>query len=534
MHIRKTDGWDYLIITAANDQQAGAYELQLKARQKNGKLPDVRNVLVAPDAGGRRVGSGGSTLQCLGEVLRREGGGEETNRALDAESLLRSLRILIVHAGGDSRRLPAYSPCGKIFVPLPGTRFGTLATVFDRLVPVFLALPASPPGAGQIVVASGDALLLFDPAGIDLSPEGITALGAPVPAEEAARHGVLCTNDDGTVRRYLQKPDLREQKSAGAIDKQGRSVLDIGVMSMDAKSASTLLRTFATPAAQSAIGSNGIDLYREICCALGTEATFQQYLASTRSSGSEVEEAVLREIYSALRTVPFNLQALDRCGFLHFGSTRQLIASGIDLVTLDGGAPPPGSVLTVTNEVRNGGRIDGVEAWVEGCRIAAPLTLRGRNVIVGVDVTEPLELPGGTCLDVCEGVDRHGQQVWFIRYYGIDDTFKSPAGTGATFCQKPLLEWLQRAGVESSQMWEPEIPERERTLWNARVFPAEKEHARYKQWRWMLDVVNATPEQIGRFLEADRYSSAEIALRADQAAFYARRVSIGANGFATR
>ncbi len=36
-----------------------------------------------------------------------------------------------------------------------------------------------------------------------------------------------------------------------------------------------------------------------------------------------------------------------------------------------------------------------VAAEIEGCRIEAPVKLGGRNVLVGVDVTEPLELPAG-------------------------------------------------------------------------------------------------------------------------------------------
>ena len=52
--------------------QAAAYEAQIQLRREAGELPQVRHVLVIPDQDGRRVGSGGSTLQCLAEVLRRE------------------------------------------------------------------------------------------------------------------------------------------------------------------------------------------------------------------------------------------------------------------------------------------------------------------------------------------------------------------------------------------------------------------------------------------------------------------------------
>jgi fucokinase len=520
--------WQYLIITAANEPQAAAFDLQIQSRRRDGRLAGVREVFVLPDAGGRRIGSGGSTLLCLAEVLRREGVAESVPADPEiAETILRRLRILIVHAGGDSRRLPAYSPCGKIFVPLPGdTSRGPTPTIFDRLIPAFLALPETAPGAGQVVVASGDALLLFDSAGIDLSREGITALGSRVSPEEAARHGVFCPNPDGTVRCYLQKPGVDEQAKMGAIGQDGRSVLDIGVMSMDGRAGAVLLRAFGTASARETIAAHGIDLYREICCALGTEATFPHYLASARSSGSKVEEPVLAELFDILRPIPLNLQALDRCGFLHFGTTRQLIDSGLDLVTRERGAAPANGMLTMTSEVAIGAGIVGTDCWVEGCRLHAPLILQRRNVVVGIDVREPLELPEGACLDVAPGFDRQGRKVWFVRYYGIEDTFKQGVRKGATFCGRPLADWLQRVGAGSACVWDAGIPEEEQTLWNARVFPAEEEHEAYPRWRWMLHVEHATPEQKRMFLEADRYSSAEIAVRVDQSAFHARREAI--------
>ena len=57
--------WDYLIVTASNVLQASAYEAQLRLRREHGLLAEVREVLVVPDLEGKRIGSGGSTLQCL-------------------------------------------------------------------------------------------------------------------------------------------------------------------------------------------------------------------------------------------------------------------------------------------------------------------------------------------------------------------------------------------------------------------------------------------------------------------------------------
>ena len=105
--------WDYLIVSASNDAQAAGYEAQLKVRRELGQLAKARVVCVVADPGGRRIGSGASTALCLRRVIEDEG-------------TLAGKRILIVHAGGDSKRLPAYGPCGKIFVPLPGSCEGAL------------------------------------------------------------------------------------------------------------------------------------------------------------------------------------------------------------------------------------------------------------------------------------------------------------------------------------------------------------------------------------------------------------------------
>lgn len=542
MHTKPLDAegfWHYLILTAANDHQAAAYEAQIRMRREVGRLTQVRDVLVVADPQGRRVGSGGSTIECLLEVLRREAeAGQDCGSFAAAEKTLRGLRILIVHAGGDSRRLPAYSPCGKIFVPLPGDSWSALTpALFDRLVPAFLELPAGAKDAGQIVVASGDALIRFDPSEVGSLRTGITALGCWVAPAEAARHGVFCPNADGSVRLYLQKPDIRRQAEAGAIAADGRSVLDIGVLSLDASAAVALLGSFcaAAPAGISwtqtgwgIVLSHGIDLYREICCALGADATFGQYLNAVRSSGCKLDETVLARLFAELRAIPLHLQVLRQCSFLHFGSTGQLITSGSELVAQDRGAAPPNRILAVGTDAGSGGTIDGHDAWVEGCRLRSPLRLQGRNVVVGVDVSKPLELPEGACLDLSPGRDRQDRSVWFIRYYGVDDAFKHSINGGATLCGRPLAAWLRAAGVADSDVWSSDTPESERTLWTARVFPAEREHEGYRRWRWMLDIDRATSEQKSSFLAADRYSSSEIAVRVDYDAFHGRRAAIRA------
>jgi fucokinase / fucose-1-phosphate guanylyltransferase len=530
--------WDYLIVTAANEQQAKGYELQIRQRQEGGGIPQVRRWFVVTDLNGKRIGSGGSTLHCLHCVLKRERSGVEAASFEEAEAILSGLRILIVHAGGDSRRLPAYSHCGKMFVPIPAkSQPSVSSTLFDRLVPIFLELPGAQPG--QVVVASGDALILFDAATVALGRPGITALGSFISVKDATNHGVFCANDnkDGSVRRYLQKPSPGQLADAGAVNEDGDSVLDLGVMSFDAGTAIQLMRAFFTPGslehgepalvwktpARDALDLGGIDLYREICCALGTQTTFEEYAKSLRACGSTLDRSLLEEWFGFLRQIPLNLHILPRCLFLHFGTTRQLITSGIALLTEDSGSPAQTAVI-LNSDIH--GEIAGDHAWIEDCFVGTTLTLEGFSAVVGVDVEEPLKLRKGACLDVSAGLSRTGDNVCFVRCYGVDDTFKHTVEQGATFCGKPLRDWLRAIGADDSAIWSPEVPESERTLWNARVFPAVKEHQEYREWLWLWDVDSATAQQKSKYLQTDRYSSAEIAVRVDQSIFLARRSRI--------
>lgn len=499
--------WDYLVLTASNAAQARAYEMQLESRRQCGLLPQVREALVVPDLEDRRIGSGGSTLLCLARILARE------------RRPLRDLRVLIVHAGGDSRRLPAYGPCGKIFVPLPTQRDAPLpVTLFDRLVPAFLALPPGAPGQGQVVVAAGDALIHFDAANVSLSRAGLTAIGCYATPEEASRHGVFCLGPDGAASLYLQKPSISVQQARGAIDASGRVALDVAVMSLDAATAQSLLDAFG-PVETAPAG--GIDLYREVCCALGSAATLEHYLASVRSSGSNWEAGALSRVFPALNRIPLHVQLVPACRFLHFGSTRQLIESGLALVAEDRGAAPSSTMLAVNSVISPSPQLHGQDAWLEGCRIAADLQLPGQNVLVGVDVDEPLSLPPGACLEVLPGRNRTAEEVWFVRCYGVRDSFKD-----GLFCGRPLLDWLRSVGLDAADVWPDSTGAAERILWNARIFPALPEAAGFRSWLWMCTPESASASDLQAFRAADRYSAAEIALLANQAAFHSRRLEI--------
>ncbi|MDI6448938.1 fucose pyrophosphorylase domain-containing protein [Anaerobaca lacustris] len=533
--------WDYLIVTASNEAQATAYEAQLAVRRELGLLSSVCETIVVADPGGKRVGSGGSTLFCLLEVLQRRLGRQmaKSGPPLWLETLS-GMRILVVHAGGDSRRLPAYGPCGKIFIPVPGENDSAVClSLFDRQLPTYLALPEPTQGQGQVVIASGDVLLRFDPSDIRLTRQGITALACYANPEQASRHGVFCQGSDDAVRLYLQKPSISEQRAHGAINAYGQTCLDIGVMHFDAATAVRLLQVFgARPNSAGgaalagrrgkAVLERGLDFYREVCCTMGTHGRLASYIKSARGSGSKWSDAMLTELFGLLSDTPFSVQLLKHCDFLDFGSSRAILTNGTRLLQEDRGISFLQTYLDINNEVAPSATVQGTGGWVEGCRIASSLTLGGSNVVVGADIDQPLVLPAGACVDVIEGRSRDAGYIWFVRCYGIDDAFKEPAGQGAVFCGKDLLVWLADVGAAPQDVWDRRTAKKDRSIWNARLFPAVKAHGDYHRWLWMFEPNAASEEQRNAWRTADRYSFEQILALADHVAFHRRRSRIRA------
>ena len=124
--------WDYVILTASNDQQAEGFKAQLAEREKAGALPLQTKFAVVPDPGGKRVGSGGATLGVLKYVAEQVGSGD-----------FGGLRILVIHSGGDSKRVPQYSALGKLFSPVPHELpNGRSSTLFDELMIAMATVPS--------------------------------------------------------------------------------------------------------------------------------------------------------------------------------------------------------------------------------------------------------------------------------------------------------------------------------------------------------------------------------------------------------
>jgi len=75
--------------------------------------PTWNDYFFTSDPQDKKLGSGGGTAWLL-DTCR-----ESENSALKFGDWLSSEKRILIHAGGQSRRLPAYAPIGKIFLPVP-------------------------------------------------------------------------------------------------------------------------------------------------------------------------------------------------------------------------------------------------------------------------------------------------------------------------------------------------------------------------------------------------------------------------------
>lgn len=103
-------------------------------------------------------GSGGATLSVIRYIKEQEDAKrsrqQEESDALQKEaagtaeenserSLFAGLRILVIHSGGDSKRVPAYSALGKLFSPVPHRLpDGRSSTLFDEFIIAMSSVPS--------------------------------------------------------------------------------------------------------------------------------------------------------------------------------------------------------------------------------------------------------------------------------------------------------------------------------------------------------------------------------------------------------
>ncbi len=481
--------WDAVLLTASSERQAERYMDEIRRRQQQDKIPEAVFLTVA-DPGNRRIGSGGATLNAL-RVL-----GPKLVRPWQ------NARVLVIHSGGDSRRLPQYSLSGKLFGALPvKTPWGDVSTVFDEFLALSCAWAERLPCG--LVVASGDVVLTFDSAGLDWSRPGVTGVGLREPVHVGSQHGVYVADPAGRVYSFLQKPSAAEVSAAGGMLAGDLVAVDSGLIRFDPEISEQLTQL------GTAMGEAlpFMDLYRHFTMAL---------TGQWKLSGDE--HSALRDLYSILTGQPFWCSVLDG-DFTHVGTTRsfhKLVTEETNFSRLYEArqrieiATPAGvrSAGVIIDSLLAAGSELGPTSIAIECDLNVPLTL-GRGAILhgacGLD--RPAEVPDETVVHQIPVITPDGALGTVVRVYGVEDDPKA-----ATWYGRPMTEQLERLGMDAESVWRG-AHESERILWNAELFPLLAAPQAWQAARWMMGL--SSDYSVEEWRRARRLSLATSAQWAD-------------------
>lgn len=142
------------------------------------------------DPVGTKLGSGGGTTWLLRAAYEAEHG----NMTFD--EWLASDKRLLLHAGGQSRRLPSYAPSGKILTPLPVFRWERGQSLDQSLlslqVPLYNRIMNMAPHGLNTMIVSGD-VFIRTTSPLPPIPEwaDIVCYGLWLGPETAKNHGVF-------------------------------------------------------------------------------------------------------------------------------------------------------------------------------------------------------------------------------------------------------------------------------------------------------------------------------------------------------
>lgn len=456
------------------------------------------------DPAGKKVGSGGGTSWLLTEAWKK--GKTDTNFP---EWLSEEKRILI-HGGGQSRRLPAYASMGKLLLPIPvfrwerGQRLNQ--NLLDLQLPLLEKLLDAAPPASHTLLASGDALILSEANFSRLPDSDIISFGLSVDPSLASRHGVfICPrNKPETLDYMLQKPSTATLRDL-AVDHL--FYIDLGIWILSDRAVQVLMKKCGWDDSRSD--------YQD-----GIPSSYDFYGAFGLALGEHPAEA--DPDIAALSTSIFNLPKGE---FFHFGTSREIISSSLALqnkvseqkaIWTRNVKPHP--AMFVQNAQVDSPLSEGqANLWIENSHIASGWNFEGNQVFSGIPRNQwPLTIPEGICLDMAPV----SSEEVVIRPYGMEDPFRGALGGDRTrWLNAPFTGWLDERNLtmeESSLSEEMDIQE-------APLFPVVVlNEAAGALIQWMV-----TGEGEGRtlWLNSKRLSADQISERTDLEALERQRES---------
>lgn len=522
----KVDRWDWVVLTAANGKQAESYRIQIENRRRENRLPKDTQFVVIPDYKGQRIGSGGATFNVIRHIEREVG----------SFSQVLNKKILVIHSGGDSRRIPQYSACGKLFAPVPRMLpNGYVSTIFDELLIAATDIPNR--CANGMMIFPSDTELLFNSLQLDLLSCDAAGLSIKVPVLEGQDHGVFVQGESSkdhrnrNVAKFLHKQSEALLRENRAVDSSNQVDVDTGCIWLSNKVISALwglisdndefnldkFEAFVNPKVC-------LNFYADFVYPLAEESTLDEFQKETPENGYSDELKACREsLWKALHGFKLSLVKMIPARYIHFGMThemydlfvndianfkylkwdRRLVTNGTKGTIING-------FVTNISEVKD-------SVYIEDSRVINSVVEEGA-ILSNVDVKD-ITVPAGVVLSGL--MLSNGKYV--CRIYGKNDNPKASAD--APFLGGTVSKFVNNMGVSKKDIWGNNTA----SIWNAKLYPecdSMEEAVRFALFLYKVLHEEIPEEEKKEWLNANKYSLNDSFRNADVVGLVKRKSEI--------
>jgi len=361
---------------------------------------------------GQKLGSGGGTTWLLEQCYENTGWKPSDKK-------------IILHAGGQSRRLPAYAPSGKILTPIPVFRWERgqklSQTLLDLQLPLYEQIMSQAPEGLNTMIVSGDVYIRATKPLQKIPKADVVCYGLWLSNDIAKDHGVFVMKREtpNILECMLQKPSIEKLNS---LLTDHYYLTDIGIWILSDRAVKMLCEKSK---------KNGkieeYDMYSEFGTALGTDP-----------SSADKD----------LKSLTVAILPLPGGEFYHYGTSHEIISSTLDIQNitknqeeiLHNSSKPHPSIFNQNTKNEFKFTSDNTNIWIENSHINSKWQLSSNNIVTGVPENNwEISLKKGQCVDIVP----HGESEYIVRPYGFNDKFAGKIQSTPLF---PICESVEEAG----------------------------------------------------------------------------------------
>ena len=430
--------WDYVILTASNDQQAEGFRRQIEERKEYlpaGTRFAAKDILII----------GRNKLLYIVIHFFYQG-----------LSLLSQLLMDVIQCGAIQ-----HHTCLFLF------QFFNLQlkriTLFDEFMICMSSMPSRI--REGMVLLSGDVLLLFNPLQIDYNNVGATAISFKERVEVGKNHGVYVNGEDGNVKCCLQKKSEEKLRKAGAVNEAGCVDIDTGALIFSTAMMDSLYSLIGTEEGYDRYvnGTVRLSLYADFLYPLAENSTLEQfYLEKPEGEFCEELTEARKQVWKVLRPYRMKLLRLAPAKFIHFGTTKEILAlmcGGVEEYASLGWSSRVASSISGSTagyiSVLSSRASIGKDCYLEVSYVHSHAKVGNNCVLSFVDIHDEV-IPDGVVLHGLK--QRDGKFV--VRIFGVQDNPKENRLFG-----RDLDELEDAFGV---RLWEENG--QAHTLWSAALY----------------------------------------------------------------